>query len=124
MESSVAREMGKLKEIDVKSINEALSVLNNAARNSSDEVRSMLHKELKVVREALFEEFPETRSRLREIRDNSVESLLNARDRISDAAKKTASQVNQSAHDSPWYYIGGAALVATLLGFYFGKKTR
>lgn len=123
MDSSTARELGKTKAFEIKSINDALSILNEAAKYSSDEVRSMINEELKVVREALFEGFPQSRSRIRELRDNSIETLVKMRERVGDLAKETSTKVNTSAHQNPWYFVGGAALIASLLGFYFGKKS-
>lgn len=122
METAMTRETGKPKEAQIKSIQDALSILNQAAKESSSDVRNSLSKDLKKIREAFLDPSSESFSTLQEWRDASIESLLKARDKVAQSAKDAAVQVDKTAHESPWYFVGGAALVASLMGFYVGKK--
>ncbi len=120
MNNKLSRETGNQRVHNVKSINQALGVLNGAAQESSEEIKKMINKDFKQMRESLSELKPEIKHVMKEIRDVSSESVLNAKKKI----VTTASQMNTSVHKSPWYFIGGSMLFASVLGFFLGRKSK
>jgi len=44
------------------------------------------------------------------------ESAQNAKREAARRVEETATRINDSAHDSPWHYIGGAALGGFIVG--------
>jgi hypothetical protein len=61
---------------------------------------------------------------LKEMRGASSETVTKIAEQATESAKRAVAEVDQSAHRSPWYFIGGAAAAAGALGFYAGRKLR
>ena len=61
---------------------------------------------------------------LNEVKDAASDSILKARDRVYSTSKDAAQKIDQSAHRNPWAYVGGAALVSALAGFFLGRRTK
>ncbi|MGK5086546.1 hypothetical protein WDW86_03230 [Bdellovibrionota bacterium FG-2] len=106
----------------VKSIQHALRVLNDAAKDSSDEIKQMVSRDYRHLKETFSDLKPELTSVVRELRDASGESISRVKNRIVETTRETSQKVDKSVHESPWRFIGGAAAVAALLGFFLGRK--
>ncbi len=61
---------------------------------------------------------------LNEMREASSESVAKIAEQATETAKQAVTEVDRSAHRSPWYFIGGAAALAGALGFYAGRKLK
>jgi len=85
-----------------KTLGHALNILNDAARESTKEIKGVLT----------------------EIRDTSKEALFNTQEKLVEEGRKTARFVNYSAHKNPWQYIGATAAVASVAGFLAGRKSK
>ncbi len=120
MEELLRKERGEPEHI--KSIQHALSVLNDAAKDSSQEIKSMVSRDFKQLRETFSDLKPEIKGVVREIREASSESVTRVKDRIVDSSREVSQKVDQSVHNSPWAYIGGAAALAAIAGFFLGRK--
>ena len=107
----------------VKSINHALEVLNVAAIDSSAEIKDMINKDYKRIKETLAEVKPEVKGALREMREVSKESIGEAKEKLLKTTKETAGKVDETAHRHPWYFVAGSAVAAGVMGFLLGKKT-
>lgn len=81
-------------------ITEALKLLDEAAKEKKDELRELIAEK--------YENLKEATGRAREL---SIEKT-----------KELASTVDESVHENPWYYIGGVAIGALLLGYILGRK--
>lgn len=106
-----------------KTINQALHVLNEAAKDSSDEIRTMITKDYQKIKEALGEVKPEILRAVRELREASEEMIVKTKDKIIDTTHQAANRVDRSAHDNPWYFVGATAAVAGIFGFMLGRKS-
>ena len=95
-------------------IKEALQLLENAAISDVDDLKQIFSSEYKNLRKAIVKHAPhEVLDKLKEAKDFSVDCTL-------DKAKI----IDESVHANPWLYIGGAALLAGLLGIIVGRSNK
>ncbi|MEI6080400.1 MAG: DUF883 C-terminal domain-containing protein [bacterium] len=95
-------------------VKEALNVLETAAAHDVDGVKEIFSSEYKHLRKALVTHAPHALwDKLKEAQEYSVNYTV-------DKAKT----VDRSVRDRPWHYIGGAALVAALIGFIAGRNNK
>jgi ElaB/YqjD/DUF883 family membrane-anchored ribosome-binding protein len=85
-------------------VKEALQVLEKAAASDADDIKQIFSSEYKHLRKAVIKHAPH--------------ALL---DKLKDAKAK---DIDRSVHDNPWYYIGGAAALACLVGFMAGRSKK
>lgn len=80
------------------SINETLKMLDEAAGESSQEIKRM--------------------------GEESLAYLSQAKDKVVETSKNAAKKIDQSARENPWYFVGGAAAVVGIAGFILGRKSK
>ena len=95
-------------------VKEAIQVLEKAAASDVDEIKDIFSSEYKHLRKALITHAPHA----------VWDKLKDAKDFSFDYTVDKAKTVDKAVHDSPWYYIGGAALVAGLIGFIVGRSNK
>jgi len=95
-------------------IQEAFQVLENAAASDVDDVKQIFSSEYKNLKKAMIKHAPHAVwDKLRDAKDFSVDYTV-------DKAKT----IDKTVHDNPWYYIGGAAVLAGLIGFMAGRSNK
>lgn len=107
---------------NVKSIRHALKVLNDAAKDSSAEIKEMINQDFSRVKEAFADLKPEVRGAVHELREASEESVMRMKDRIIDTSRVATKRIDQSVHEHPWYFIGAAAALAAVFGFLLERR--
>jgi ElaB/YqjD/DUF883 family membrane-anchored ribosome-binding protein len=95
-------------------IQEALQVLENAAASDVDDVKEIFSSEYKNLRKAMVKHTPHA----------LLDKLNEARDFSIDYTVEKAKTIDKSVYGNPWYYIGGAALSAGLIGFIVGRSNK
>ncbi len=95
-------------------VKEALQILETAAASDADDVKQIFSSEYKHLRKALIAHAPHA----------LWDTLKDAKDFSVDYTVEKAKTVDKSVHESPWFYIGGAALVAGLIGFIVGRSNK
>lgn len=97
---------------EVNTIQNALQTLNDAAKVSSQEIKTMMERDYKKLRSILSDVKPEVRHVFKDLSEDSQQKIHQAKD-----------SVGQSAHQNPWIYIGGATVLAIVVGYMVGRKS-
>ena len=95
-------------------VKEALQVLENAAASDVDDIKQIFSAEYKHLRKAMVKHAPHA------LWDKLKEAKAFTADYTVDKAKN----IDKSVHENPWYYIGGAAVLAGLIGFIVGRSNK
>lgn len=56
--------------------------------------------------------------------EKAIEAAREVTARAGEISRQTAKQINDSAHENPWRFIGVATALSLLSGFYLGKYAR
>jgi ElaB/YqjD/DUF883 family membrane-anchored ribosome-binding protein len=94
-----------------KRINEALELLNAAARDKKSELQSAMEEKYTDLSSvvSVFAEQMKTRA---------TEKYQDGKQKVVDCA----TGIDKSVHQNPWAYIGGAAAAAMMCGFFMGRS--
>ena len=101
-----------------KKFEEALQLLNEAAREKKQEIQQLFGDKYSVIRQAVQEAASQQGERLNRVRQAAGEALELGGER----AKQAAADIDEKVKENPWAYIGGAAVGALLLGFILGAS--
>ena len=88
---------------------EALELLNEAAKEKKEEIQNLVGNRYSHIKEALQ---GATADRLADLED------------FKKTAQDVAQGVDKNVRSNPWTYIGGAALGALLLGYILGSSKK
>lgn len=96
-----------------KRINEALELLNEAARDKTAELQA-----------AMQNKYTDLSSVVRAFTDQMKNRAAEKFEAGKQKAVDVATDINKSVHKNPWAYIGGAAAAALVFGFLLGRSRR
>ena len=94
-------------------INEALRLLDEAARDKKHELRDLMGNQYHHLRDAVVEG-----------EHNLIRIAARAKDEGVEKAKQAAGDVDKHVRDHPWPYIGGVAVTALLVGYIMGRNRK
>lgn len=108
---------------EINSIEEALRLLDDAAREQREELKGLLKGNFDSLKCAVSEDdaLP-IKERLVAARKRAAEVAANLKELSGEKAKEVACAVNENAHQNPWLYVGGAAVGGLLLGYILGNR--
>jgi len=101
---------------------EALSLLEEAAKEKKDEIRTLIAEKYTHLKGAVVDAEHGAAEALSAAQKRAVDALIHAKEVSEEKIKKAAHTVDSHVHQNPWPYIGGTAVVALLLGYILGKK--
>lgn len=101
-------------------IDEALHLLNEAAKDKKDELRRLLGEKYSSIKDTLTEVAMDNKEVLNRVKRLATDTLEDGQERIVQAAQDVDKQVRKN----PWPYIGGAAAAALFLGYLMGRSRR
>ena len=101
-------------------IDEALQLLNEAAKEKKEELRNLLSEKYSSIKEALTEVALNNREVLGNVRRLAQDSIEEGQERFGQVVEDLDAEVRKN----PWPYIGGTAAAALLLGFILGNSKR
>ena len=99
-------------------VQDALQLLNQAARDKQDELYEALEGKYKEIKQTIAEAADAGRDVLDEAR-KKAESVVDSGQAL---LKSKANEIDQKLHENPWVFIGGVALTSFLIGYTFRKK--
>jgi len=102
-------------------ISEALKLLEEAATQKKDELKSVMSDKYTHLRNAIVETESSLVKSLSDARKHAVEAAVHAKDVGVEKARELARGVEENVHRNPWPYIAGAAGVGLLLGYILGR---
>ena len=98
---------------DDKRINEALELLNAAARDKKAELRAAMEERYTDF-SALMNAFTD------QVKQRAISTYETGKQKVVDVA----TDIDRSVHKNPWAYVGGAAAVALVFGFLLGRSRK
>src|ERR1035437_5588767 len=101
-------------------ISEALKLLEEAATQKKDELKSVMSDKYAHLRSVIVEAESSLVKSLSDARKHAV----HAKDVGVDKARELAIDADESVHRNPWLYIAGSAGVGLLLGYILGRNRK
>ena len=102
----------------------ALKLLEEAARQKKDELRTIMSDKYTHLRNLILETESSLVKSLTTAKDHAVEAAADAKDVGVEKAREIARDVDEGVHQNPWPYIGGSAVVSVLLGYILGRSRK
>lgn len=105
-------------------VTEALKLLEEAAKQKKDELRTLMSDKYTHLRDAIMENESALVKSLTAAKDHALEAATRARDVSVEKAREVAHGVDRSVHRDPWAYLAATATVALLLGYILGRNRK
>ena len=105
-------------------ISEALKLLEEAAMQKKEELKSVMSDKYTHLKNAIVETESGLAKALSDARKHAVEAVTHAKDAGVEKAREIAHDVDKSVHHNPWPYIAGTAAVGLLLGYILGRNRK
>ena len=102
-------------------ISEALKLLEEAATQKKDELRTLVSDKYTNLRSLILENESNLKESLTAAKDHAFEATTHAKDAGVEKAREIARDVDEGVHQNPWPYIAGSAVVSVLLGYILGR---
>ncbi len=103
-----------------KKFEEALQLLNEAAKEKKNEIQGLLGDKYSHIKDAIQEAASGKAAEINRLKKTAQAAFEQGGEKF----KEVATDLDQKVHEDPWAYIGGAALGALLLGYILGSSKR
>jgi len=100
----------------------ALKLLEEAAKQKKDELKAVMSDKYTNLRSLILEKEGRLAKSFTTAKDQAVDMAAHVREAGVEKAHEIAHDVDKNAHQTPWPYVGGAALVGVLLGYIMGRN--
>jgi len=107
---------------DIKSLEQALTLLEKASKDSKSQVTDLLKKDYAELAKVFSETTPQIKKALNGAANVSAENIKDFANAGTAKAKEFAKGVDTQVHDNPWAYLGVAALGGAIIGYLSAKK--
>lgn len=105
-------------------IAEALKLLELAATQKKDELRTVISDKYANLRGVIMESEGSLMKSLAHAKDHALEAVTHARDVSVEKARDIARDVDKSVHQNPWPYLAGTAAAGLLVGYLLGRSRK
>jgi ElaB/YqjD/DUF883 family membrane-anchored ribosome-binding protein len=102
----------------------ALKLLEEAAKQKKDELRTIMSDKYTNLRSLILENESSLMESLAAAKDHAIEATTHVKDAGVEKAREIAHDVDEGVHQNPWSYIGGSAVVGVLLGYILGQSRK
>ncbi len=99
-------------------IQEALELLNQAAKDKQDEFYQALENKYVDIKTAFGDVTAAGKVAISEAKKKAEDAL----DSGQEIVRSKANEMNEKLHENPWFFLGGVALGCFLLGYNFHKN--
>ncbi|OIO38744.1 MAG: DUF883 domain-containing protein [Candidatus Omnitrophica bacterium CG07_land_8_20_14_0_80_50_8] len=103
-----------------KKFEEALQLLNEAAKEKKDEIQGLLGDKYSHIKDAIQELASDKAKEFNRFKKTAQAAFEEGGEKF----KEVAEDLDEKVHENPWSYIGGVALGALLLGYILGASKR
>ena len=94
----------------------ALKLLEEAAKQKKDELRTLMSDKYTNLRSLIMESESSLMESLTTAKDHALEAASDVKEASVEKAREIARDVDKNVHQNPWPYIAGSAVVGVLLG--------
>ncbi len=102
----------------------ALKLLEEAAKQKKDELRTLMSDKYTNLRSLIVEDEGSLMESLSTAKDHALEAAADVKEAGVEKAREIARDVDKGVHQDPWPYIAGSAVVGVLLGYILGGSRR
>ena len=106
------------------SIEEALHILEEAAKQKKDELKSVMSDKFTHLKNVIVETESGLVKSLADAKRHAAEAAVHAKEVSIEKARELAGDVDKKVHSNPWPYIGGTAVIGLLLGYILGRNRK
>ncbi|HCE43406.1 MAG TPA: hypothetical protein DET40_07645 [Lentisphaeria bacterium] len=108
--------------ISAEKINEALKLLEDAAKENREQVLSATSGKFENLKCAMLDE-KGLKERLALAAQKAADMAASIKEAAADKTREIAGAIDQNVRKNPWPYVAGVAVGALMLGFILGRKT-
>ena len=105
-------------------IAEALKLLEEAAKQKKDELKSVMSDKYTHLRSVIADTESGLAKKLAGAKNQAVEAAAHVKEVGVEKARELTRDVDKSVHENPWPYIGGTAVIGLLLGYILGRSPK
>lgn len=102
-----------------KKFEEALQLLNEAAKEKKDEIQNLLGDKYSDIRKVIEQAAGKQKQNLKRVQRVAEDWMEEGEEKLRDVV----TEVDERVHENPWSYIGGVAVGALMLGFILGSSS-
>lgn len=113
-----------MKQKSSESIEAALKLLDEAAKQKKDELVAAMSDRYTHLRKLIMENESSLLKSLATAKHHVDEATTHVKDASVEKACEIARDVDEGIHANPWPYIAGSSLVSVLLGFILGRSRK
>ncbi len=124
MENLRSREIQDFNSQGTESIDQALKLLDSVAKSHSQEIKRKVVNDYQGLKDIISKSERGDDKKILDYVSNLESTYRNIQNRTVDMAKKASTKVDQTAHENPWYFVGGAAIAGSFLGLFLGSKIK
>ncbi len=103
-----------------KKFEEALHLLNEAAKEKKEDIQNLLGDKYSHIKDAIQETASDKLKEFNRLKKTAQKAFGEG----SEKFKEVADDLDEKVRENPWQYIGGVALGALLLGYILGSSKR
>ena len=101
-----------------KRFEEALQLLNEAAKEKKDEIQRLISDKYSYIKDAVQDATEDNLKKFNRMKKLTARAIEEG----SDQAMEMVEDLDKQVRKNPWAYIGGAALGALLVGYIMGSS--
>jgi ElaB/YqjD/DUF883 family membrane-anchored ribosome-binding protein len=105
-------------------IAEALKLLEEAAKQKKDELRTAMADKCTHLKDLIMENESTLVKSLAAAKEQALKATLHVKEVSVEKARDLGHEVDQRVRQSPWPYVGGTALVGLMFGYILGRNRK